>query len=91
MASSSKFFVILKERPLAVFRESFPSYPLSIAADAIPPALPAVLAAFEEPEMLHLVRVTVPLWVYLPCWPAPNCLGKQGELSEKCVPNLTIT
>ena len=31
----------------------------------------------------------VPL-VYLPCCPVPNCLGKQGELSENCLPNLTV-
>ena len=31
----------------------------------------------------------VPL-VYQPCCPAPNCLGRQGELSENCVPNLTV-
>ena len=29
----------------------------------------------------------VPL-VYLPCCPVPNCLGKQGELSENSLPNL---
>ena len=31
----------------------------------------------------------VPL-VYLHCCPVPNCLGKQGELSENCLPNLTV-
>ena len=31
----------------------------------------------------------VPL-VYLPCCPVPNCLGKQGELSGNCLPNLTV-
>ena len=31
----------------------------------------------------------VPL-MYLPCCPVPNCLGKQGELSENCLPNLTV-
>ena len=31
----------------------------------------------------------VPL-VYQPCCPAPNCLGRQGELSENSVPNLTV-
>ena len=28
--------------------------------------------------------------MYLPCCPAPNCLDRQGELSENCVPNLTV-
>ena len=32
----------------------------------------------------------VPL-VYLPCCPVPNCLGKQGELSRNCLPNLTVS
>ena len=31
----------------------------------------------------------VPL-VYLSCCPVPNCLGKQGELSGNCLPNLTV-
>ena len=31
----------------------------------------------------------VPL-VYLPCCPVPNCLGKQGELSGNCLPNLIV-
>ena len=31
----------------------------------------------------------VPL-VYLSCCPASDCLGKQGELSENCVPNLSV-
>ena len=31
----------------------------------------------------------VPL-VYLPCCPVLNCLGKQGELSGNCSPDLTV-
>ena len=31
----------------------------------------------------------VPL-VYLPSCPVPNCLGKQGEFSRNCFPNLTV-
>ena len=31
----------------------------------------------------------VPL-VYLNCCLVPNCLGKQGELSGNCLPNLTV-
>ena len=28
--------------------------------------------------------------MYLPCCPVPNCLGKQGELSGNCLPNLAV-
>ena len=52
------FIVISKERPLSVFRKSFPSYPVDVAADGILPAAPA---AFAPCAMLHLFRVTVPL------------------------------
>ena len=31
----------------------------------------------------------VPL-LYLPCFPVPYCLGKQGELSGNSLPNLTV-
>ena len=31
----------------------------------------------------------VPL-AYQPCCPVPCCPGKQGELSENCLPNLTV-
>ena len=31
----------------------------------------------------------VPL-AYQPCCPVPCCSGKQGELSENCLPNLTV-
>ena len=28
--------------------------------------------------------------MYLPCCPVPNCLGKQGELSENYLPNRQV-
>ena len=41
-------------------------------------------------KMNLTVRLGKLFYVYLPCCPAPNCLGKQEELSENCVPNLTV-